>query len=181
MALKLLGVVAMLTLGVVGGYFARPTLERWTTGRGQVEATIVEERREQDRLVLSLRSQDRAMMATFRERADDIAALVEIGDVVTLRVSGQNVFADDVPILNVRRRPPPSSRRRRRGEDAEAEPTAATAGPEAPSPAEHEEGAETGTGSAEPGASSHPAAPEEVAPGSPAPAPTPSEPSLQRS
>lgn len=128
MALKILGVVLVLALGVAGGYFLRPPVEQWLTGRGEVEASVIEERREEDRLVLALRSGDQTMMATFRERIDDIAELVDVGDVVTLHVGGHGVFADDVPIVRVQRPPPPPpSRRRRRSEEAEegAEGTAA--------------------------------------------------------
>jgi hypothetical protein len=147
MALKILGFVVLLGLGVAGGYFLRPPVEQWLTGRGEVEASVLEERREEDRLVLSLRSGDQTMMATFRERIDDIAELVEVGDVVTLRVGGHGVFADDVPIVRVQRPPPPPApRRRRRTEDAEGE--TATAGAEAAGEATateahggHEEGA----------------------------------------
>jgi hypothetical protein len=88
MALKILGFVVLVALGVAGGYFLRPPVEQWLTGRGEVEASVIEERREEDRLVLSLRSGDQTMMATFRERIDDVAELVEVGDVVTLRVGG---------------------------------------------------------------------------------------------
>lgn len=125
MALKMLGVVLVLALGIAGGYAVRPPVEQWLTGRGEVEASVIEERREEDRLVLALRSGDHTLMATFRERVDDIAELVEVGDVVTLRVGGHGVFADDVPIVRVQRPPPPPpSRRRRRGEEGEGERTA---------------------------------------------------------
>jgi hypothetical protein len=122
MALKLLGVALVLALGVAGGYLLRPPVEQWLTGRGEVEASVTEERREEDRLVLALRSGDQTMMATFRERMDDVAELVQVGDVVTLRVGGHGVFADDVPIVRVQRPAPPTpSRRRRRSEDTEHE------------------------------------------------------------
>lgn len=147
MVLKTLGVVLVLALGLAGGYFLRPPIEQWLTGRGEVEASVIEERREEDRLVLSLRSGEQTMMATFRDRIDDIAELVEVGDVVTLRVGGHGVFADDVPIVRVERPPPPPpSRRRRRGEDAEAAPVAAGAeagAADAHAADAHEAGAET--------------------------------------
>jgi hypothetical protein len=128
MALKILGFVVLVALGVAGGYFLRPPVEQWLTGRGEVEASVIEERREEDRLVLSLRSGDQTMMATFRERIDDVAELVEVGDVVTLRVGGHGVFADDVPIVRVQRPPPPPPpRRRRRSEESEGETVTADA------------------------------------------------------
>lgn len=150
MALKILGFVVLLALGVAGGYLLHPPVEQWLTGRGEVEASVLEERREEDRLVLSLRSGDQTMMATFRERIDDIAELVEVGDVVTLRVGGHGVFADDVPIVRVQRPPPPpASRRRRRSEEAESETATAGAGAGEATEA-HEAGAATTPAEGEP-------------------------------
>lgn len=70
----------------------------------EVEANVLEERRDEDgRLVLMLESEGQSMLATFRERADDVASLVHVGDVVSFRAPINGVFSDDVPLLSVRR------------------------------------------------------------------------------
>lgn len=107
------GRVAMALLVVVagagaGGYFARPAIDQAIGRRGEREARIVSEHRDGERLLLTLRSGDETMLATFRQRADDIETLVNPGDTITLRVSGRGVFADDAPILGVSR---PGARR----------------------------------------------------------------------
>ena len=87
--------------GAAGGYFGRPAVDRAMGGVGQIEAQVVSERRDDDRLVLTLRSGDDTMLATFRNRVDDIAELVTPGDTITLRTRATTVFADDVPIVRV--------------------------------------------------------------------------------
>ncbi|MBX7192908.1 MAG: hypothetical protein K1X94_12660 [Sandaracinaceae bacterium] len=151
MALKIFAVVLVLALGVGAGYAMRPPLERYFTGRGEIDATVTEERREDDRLVLALRADDETMMATFRERIDDIDELVDVGDTVTLRMSGPGVFADDVPILHVSRPPPPPPPRgrRRRSED-EVSPEHASETASAETATEHEATAEGTPAGAEP-------------------------------
>lgn len=70
---------------------------------GGLDAEVIAERREPDRLVLVLRADDGTRLASFAQRIDDIAELVQVGDVVRLRAPRDGVFADDPPILSVRR------------------------------------------------------------------------------
>lgn len=89
--------------GTAAGYFGRPAIDHAVSGMGEFEGEIVEERREDDRLVLTLRSGDETIQASFRERADDVEDLVTEGDTLTVRVGSRGVFADDVPIVRLRR------------------------------------------------------------------------------
>lgn len=138
--------------GAAGGYFARPSVEAHLGDDDgeEVEAQVIAERREDERLVLTLRAGDETFLATFHERADDVAELVSPGDQITVRLSGPGVFADDVPIVHVRRG---------EGHVAEAE----------PEPADDEEAAEPGADEPEPADATAPAAPEgDDAPAAPA-------------
>lgn len=119
-------------LGGAGGWYAHVAYAR---GAG-TPAEVLEERREDERLVLVLQADDRRLMATFRDRADDLAEIVHVGDTVVL-ASAPGVFADEPRVLGVRPPPPPPPEppaRHRRGraheEAAAAEPAPVDAGPE---------------------------------------------------
>lgn len=105
MKMKLL----ILIVGLGGGaalmhFFEKPARQAVGLLGREVEASVLEERRDEDgRLVLMLESEGESMLATFRERADDVASLVHVGDVVTFRAPIDGVFSDDVPLLSVRR------------------------------------------------------------------------------
>lgn len=89
--------------GLAGGYFARPSVDRALGGATEVEGEVVAERRQDDRLLLTLRAGDETIVASFRERADDVEELVSEGDHLTVRVGAHGVFADEVPIVRLRR------------------------------------------------------------------------------
>ena len=112
----ILGLALGLAGGSAAGYFGRPPIEHALGGAGEVEAIVVSERQEEDRLVLTLRAGDETILASFRERASDVRELVAPGDMLTVRVGRAGVFADEVPIVRLRRAadaPVPRSRRRR--------------------------------------------------------------------
>ena len=100
----LIGALVGLAAGLPGGWFGNA---HFAEGLGldgdEVEAGVLEERREDERLVLMLQAEDETILATFSERPDDVAQLVAPGDTVTLFVRADSPFADDVPILSVRR------------------------------------------------------------------------------
>lgn len=119
LALLLLGLAG----GLVGGYFARPSVDRAIGISNEIEGVVVEERREDERLVLTLRAGEETVLASFRERADDVEQLVAPGDFITVRLGARGVFADEVPIVRLRRAADVAaeessrrSRRRRRGD-----------------------------------------------------------------
>ncbi|GEM_PF-6551278 len=118
LALLLLGLAG----GLVGGYFARPSVDRAIGISNEIEGVVVAERREDERLVLTLRAGEETVLASFRERADDVEQLVAPGDFLTVRLGSRGVFADEVPIVRLRRAADVAaeensrrSRRRRRG------------------------------------------------------------------
>ncbi|MEQ8459701.1 MAG: hypothetical protein RLO52_28015 [Sandaracinaceae bacterium] len=100
----LIGALVGLAAGLPGGWFGNA---HFAEGLGldgdEIEAVVLEERREDERLVLMLQAEDETILATFSERPDDVAQLVAPGDTVTLFVRADSPFADDVPILSVRR------------------------------------------------------------------------------
>ena len=100
----LVGALVGLAAGLPGGWFGNA---HFAEGLGldgdEIEAVVLEERREDERLVLMLQAEDETILATFSERPDDVAQLVAPGDTVTLFVRADSPFADDVPILSVRR------------------------------------------------------------------------------
>lgn len=101
---KILGVLlAGLALGGAGGWFGHQHFAPRLAGN--VEGEVVSVRREGERLVVRLRSDDRTMLATFSERVDDIEQILGEGDTVTLArpSGGGGVFADEPRILEVRR------------------------------------------------------------------------------
>lgn len=100
---KLLLLVVGLAAGVAGGYAARPSVDRLMGQSEEVEGVVVDERREEDRLILTLRAGEETLLASFHERADDVEGLVAPGDYLTVRVGARGVFADEVPIVRLRR------------------------------------------------------------------------------
>ena len=100
---KLALLVLGLAGGLVGGYFARPWVDRAVGISNEIEGVVVEERREDERLVLTLRAGEETVLASFRERADDVEQLVAPGDFLTVRLGARGVFADEVPIVRLRR------------------------------------------------------------------------------
>ncbi len=107
----------LLLLGAGGGaagmfYGQAPAMEALGLANREVNAVVVEERQEEEsgRLVLVLDQDGDTLLATFERRAEDVAALVSVGDTVTLQLPPSGVFADDVPILRVHNGPlPPDS------------------------------------------------------------------------
>lgn len=108
MKMKLVILVVGALGGAAGMHFAGGAVRQAVGLEGrEVEANVLEETRDEDgRLVLMLESEGESMLATFRERADDVASLVQVGDVISFRTPIHGVFSDDVPLLSVRRPEP---------------------------------------------------------------------------
>ena len=99
-----------LLLGAGGGaagmfYGQAPVEEALGVSAREVEGVVVEETRDEEsgRLVVILNADSERVLAVFESRADDVAALVGVGDRMTLRAGPDGVFADDPEILHVRR------------------------------------------------------------------------------
>lgn len=99
-------------LGVAGTILLPPLLRpylpeslrgRSETVSGPVLAIEREESDEGDRLLLTVRGQQGATLATFSERVSEIALLVEVGDTVTLGVRRYEAFVENPSIQGVRK------------------------------------------------------------------------------
>lgn len=69
----------------------------------QVEGTVLEKQREEDRLLLTLDSERGAMLVTFRERVPELHLLISRGDRVTVGVDEYRPFAQDPRLVGVKK------------------------------------------------------------------------------
>lgn len=100
----------LLLLGIVAGVAAAllfPTLrERLlpeSLRRAATEGTIADKRLEADRLLLTLVTDEGAVLATFSQRLPEIDLLVAPGDTVGLALDGYRPFVEDPEIVRVRK------------------------------------------------------------------------------
>ncbi len=144
---KLVFFVVGLVLGVVLAVVAKPYLLPLMPEalRGKDKATdgrVVAKRLQGDRLLLTVDASEGAVLATFTQKVPEIDLLVDDGDLVTLGLPGYEPFADNPPILAVRKKHIDESAASHASAAAAASPTAggATSGmgeeaqPEAPPP-----------------------------------------------
>ncbi|MFK7984553.1 MAG: hypothetical protein AB8I08_00855 [Sandaracinaceae bacterium] len=101
-------IIAILAVGLLGGgaagWFGHERLAPQLGLDGEeIEALIIEERAEEERLVLTLEAGERTLLISFIERRQDVAALVAEGDTILVRVPRSGPFADDPAIVEVRR------------------------------------------------------------------------------
>ncbi len=77
-------------------------------GRGTetVEGPVLGKRMEGDRLLLTVRAEQGAALATFRERVSEIDLLVDVGDTITLGVARYEPFIDDPAFRAIRKAAP---------------------------------------------------------------------------
>ena len=75
---------------------------------------MVAKRLENDRLLLTVESEDGAVLATFKQRVPEIDLLVDTGDHVTLGITSYEPFVEDPKILGVKKAKPGYARRERR-------------------------------------------------------------------
>lgn len=100
----------LLLLGLLAGVAAAvffPTLRDRLLPAGlrsaATEGAIAEKRLEEDRLLLTLVTEDGAVLATFTERLSEIDLLVAAGDTVGLSLDGYRPFVDNPEIVRVRK------------------------------------------------------------------------------
>ena len=95
---------------LLGPRFASPYLPEVIRGKTElVEGVVVRKQQEPDRLLLTVVSEQGAILATFRRKIAEINLLVEERDTVTLALSGYQPFVDDPPIERVRKQKPDGS------------------------------------------------------------------------
>lgn len=100
-----------LVLGVAGAVLGPRLADRYLPDviRGKAElvaAVVVEKKLEQDRLLLTVVSDQGAILATFRKKVAEINLLVDKGDRVTLALHGYQPFVDDPRIERVEKQKP---------------------------------------------------------------------------
>lgn len=72
-------------------------------GEVRVQGPVLAEQQEEDRLLLTVGTEQGAMLATFRQQVTEIALLVDEGDTVTLGVREYRPFVQDPTLVGVRK------------------------------------------------------------------------------
>lgn len=75
-----------------------------------IEGTVVVEKREGDRLLLTVRTQEGSILATFKEKVAETELLISEGDLITLVLGRYKPFVEDPVIGRVRKREPQQQR-----------------------------------------------------------------------
>lgn len=86
----------------------------------RTEGRVVGKRLQGERLLLTVDATEGTILATFKDRVEEIDMLVEDGDLVTLGVPRYEPFVEDPPVLAVRKQDPPAATAD--GPEATAEP-----------------------------------------------------------
>lgn len=114
----LVGLAGGAVLGLLGPRYWPEITAPFEGKRELLEGEVLREERLDDRYLLTLRTPEGAILATFRERAAAVDLLVDPGDRVTLVLRGYAPFVTDPRIARVMKRdqgatpptaaPPPS-------------------------------------------------------------------------
>jgi hypothetical protein len=186
----ILGLIVGLLIGLVGPPLLNQVLpEGLSRAKSATTGRVVAKRLQEDRLLLTIESEEGAVLATFKQRVPEIDLLVETGDRVALGITSYEPFVEDPEIVSVKKgageaeeaaeamdeaepaEQEPMERESRAQPEPEtaSEPQAAPeqpAGEEQPPPPETEEAGESGDGDqGEPMEEPPPAASEEEPPG----------------
>lgn len=106
-----------LVAGIVLGVAATLLVPRYVTpylpgplrsGELRVQGPVLAEQREEDRLLLTVETEQGAMLATFRRQVAEIALLVDEGDTVTLGLREYAPFVEDPRLVGVYKGRPPA-------------------------------------------------------------------------
>lgn len=93
------------------------------SGELQVQGPVLAEQREEDRLLLTVETEQGAILATFRRQVEEIALLVDEGDTVTLGLRKYAPFVEEPTLMGVYKgRPPAGGAAADTGGDRPAEP-----------------------------------------------------------
>lgn len=66
-----------------------------------LEGSVVHKQRQQDRLLITITTQDGTILATFQQQVPEIDLLIEEGDLVTINVRQYEPFINDPRVLRV--------------------------------------------------------------------------------
>ena len=100
--------VVGLALGVSGAIYGpelvAPYLPETIQRRiANIEGTVVTKKREGDRLLLMVQTQEGSMLVSFKEKVAEVELLVSEGDLITLLLRQYKPFAEDPGIGRVRK------------------------------------------------------------------------------
>ena len=102
------GVVLGVVLTIIAPRFLGSYLpDRWGNGTDGIEGTVATKQKEADRLILTIHTDDGAILATFKERITEIDILVATGDSITLARKNYKAFLEDPGIGRVRKKESP--------------------------------------------------------------------------
>lgn len=103
-----------LGIGLSGPILATRYLEPFMPGflkkpLHPLEGTVTHKQLDQDRLLMTITTQDGTILATFVKQIAEIDLLVEEKDSITLDVRQYEPFVKDPPVLKVNKQTPPSA------------------------------------------------------------------------
>ncbi len=100
----LIGIAIGVTGTLLAPRYLGPYLPAGLGGGGAtLEGPVLGKRQEEGRLLLTVDAVQGAVLATFSERVAEIDLLVDVGDTITLGVSGYEPFIDDPAFRGVRK------------------------------------------------------------------------------
>ena len=104
----LISLIVGLVLGITAGLLAPNLLgdrlpQAVRRSDSLVTGTVLAKQRETDRLLLTVETPEGAILATFKEKIEEIALLVDVDDTMTFELRRYSPFIDDPTIAGVRK------------------------------------------------------------------------------
>lgn len=104
----LISLIVGLVLGIAAGLLAPNLLgdrlpQAVRRSDSLVTGIVLAKQRETDRLLLTVETPEGAILATFREKIEEIALLVDVDDTMTFELRRYSPFIDDPTIAGVRK------------------------------------------------------------------------------
>ncbi|MEJ2313193.1 MAG: hypothetical protein P8Y85_00080 [Nitrospirota bacterium] len=102
--LLLVGVGIGIAIMVYGPSYIEPLLPgAGAPAKGGIEGQVMDKRLEKDRLLVTLKAPEGAILVTFKKKVPEIDLLVDKGDTVTLKTKTYKPFVNDPGIAMVRK------------------------------------------------------------------------------
>lgn len=100
----LIGIAIGVTGTLLAPRYVSPYLPAGLGGGGEtLQGPVLGKRQEEGRLLLTVDALQGAVLATFSERVAEIDLLVDVGDTITLSVTGYEPFIDDPVFRGIRK------------------------------------------------------------------------------